>query len=300
MSQRELTRDYFDRIAGEWSEFAYGSSLREFPGGRVRQEIVVQDLRQRGKTGRALDVGCGTGNLVRELADMGCVPTGIDLSPEMVATAAGSHPGLQEAFRCADIMTCDPGSDFDVITAMGVLEYQEDGPGFVRRLARFLREGGILYLESRNRLFNLFSTNQYTLGEIESHRMPDLIRQLETVDRYSPVREISGDYLSGALRHLKERLQVPEGTSGGTLPERSYPAGMVRHQYTPRELEEIGARAGCTLEYVVYYHIHPFLPRFERQFPQLFNALSLAYQPLGYTPLCATTGSSFVAVLSKR
>ncbi|MDD1651990.1 MAG: methyltransferase domain-containing protein, partial [Methanomicrobiales archaeon] len=104
MSQRELTRDYFNRIAGEWTEIAYGSSLSEFPGGRVRQEIVVQDLRQRGTKGRALDVGCGTGNLVRQLADLECVPLGIDLSPEMVAAAARSHPALRDAFRCGDIM----------------------------------------------------------------------------------------------------------------------------------------------------------------------------------------------------
>jgi SAM-dependent methyltransferase len=261
---------------------------------------VVQDLKRRGTRGRALDVGCGTGNLVRELADLGCEPLGIDLSPEMVAAAARSHPDLKDTFRCGDVMAWDPGSDFDVITAMGVLEYQEDGPGFVRRLAGILRHGGILFLESRNRLFNLFSSNQYTLTEITEHRMPDLIRELEKVDRYSPEQEISGDYLSGALMQLKERLQVPDTTSAGTLPQRSYPAGMVRHQYTPRELEELSARAGCTLDYVVYYHIHPFLPRFERQFPQLFNALSLAYQPLGYTPLCATTGSSYVAVLTRR
>ena len=294
-----MTRDYFSRIAGQWSDLAYGSSLSEYPGGRVRQEIVVQDLRERRKTGRALDVGCGTGNLVRELSGMGFDVSGIDLSPDMISTARAYHPALERAFQCEDIMSYDPGRDFDVITAMGVLEYQEQDLGFLRRLAGLLRDDGIMYVESRNRLFNVFSSNRYTLGEIEDLRLPDMIRELEEVDRYSPVREITGDTLSGAIRRVTEGLLIPAKPSGETPPERTYPAGMIRRQYTPRGFEELCTRSGCSLEYLVYYHIHPFLPRFEKQFPQLFNALSLAYQPLGYTPLCATTGSSFVAVITK-
>jgi hypothetical protein len=59
-------------------------------------------------------------------------------------------------------------------------------------------------------------------------------------------------------------------------------------------------RHGFRCQYVVYWHCHPFPPRYEPSMPRLYNRLSLLLGPLGYTSVGAWCGSSFVAVLRKR
>ncbi|HEX3764679.1 MAG TPA: class I SAM-dependent methyltransferase [Kofleriaceae bacterium] len=57
--------------------------------------------------GRTVDVGCGPGQIARYLAGRGAAVEGIDLSPEMIAEAAASHPGLW--FRVGDMFALPYG-----------------------------------------------------------------------------------------------------------------------------------------------------------------------------------------------
>lgn len=47
-----------------------------------------------GEYAPVLDAGCGTGRVSRYLADRGCLVSGVDLSPGMVAMARRDHPNL--------------------------------------------------------------------------------------------------------------------------------------------------------------------------------------------------------------
>ena len=47
-----------------------------------------------GDSARVLDAGCGTGRMSRYLADRGCLVSGVDLSPGMVAMARRDHGDL--------------------------------------------------------------------------------------------------------------------------------------------------------------------------------------------------------------
>jgi len=80
---------------------------------------------------------------------------------------------------------------------------------------------------------------------------------------------------------------------------KEFPTKMIRRQHTPEELESVLKKASLKLKYVVYYHCHPYLPRYEKLFPIIFNKIALIMQPLGYTPLGATICSAFVAVIEK-
>ena len=68
-------------------------------------------------------------------------------------------------------------------------------------------------------------------------------------------------------------------------------------QFTPGQIESFSSKQGLKLEYVIYYHFHPFLPKFEKDFPVIFNRIALNMQPLGYTVLGATACSSFIALI---
>ena len=75
---------------------------------------------------------------------------------------------------------------------------------------------------------------------------------------------------------------------------------MIRRQHTPAVLEASARRYGFRLRHAVYWHAHPYPPRYEAEFPRIYNKLSILMAPLGYTPLGAWLCSSFLAVLKRQ
>jgi SAM-dependent methyltransferase len=94
---------------------------------------------------RVLDVGCGTGAFVRNLASRATFVEGIDRSPDMVSAAiAGSvdHPNV--TFREADLLTADLDEGaYDFVSSIASLHHMPVEPA-LQRLARLLRPGGTL------------------------------------------------------------------------------------------------------------------------------------------------------------
>ena len=96
---------------------------------------------------RVLDLGCGTGSLVRRLAD--ALPeasiVGIDISPANISTARRSarDDGDRVRFEVADYLRF-AAEPFDVIVSDGVLHLLDaDSAAIVAKLARDLRRGGV-------------------------------------------------------------------------------------------------------------------------------------------------------------
>jgi 2-polyprenyl-6-hydroxyphenyl methylase/3-demethylubiquinone-9 3-methyltransferase len=101
-----------------------------------------------GKT--ALDVGCGAGLLAEPLAQLGASVTGIDASPEVIKIARehAAAAGLDIAYRNGDVQQLD--GQFDLVTAMEVVEHVADPAAFVTALARRLAPGGLLIMSTPN------------------------------------------------------------------------------------------------------------------------------------------------------
>ena len=99
----------------------------------------------------ALDVGCGAGLLAEPLARMGAQVTAIDAAPELIE-AAKSHAGgagLSIDYRATGVE--DLSGQFDLVTAMEVIEHVADPQAFVHDLAARLADGGLLILSTPNR-----------------------------------------------------------------------------------------------------------------------------------------------------
>jgi 2-polyprenyl-6-hydroxyphenyl methylase / 3-demethylubiquinone-9 3-methyltransferase len=103
-----------------------------------------------GKT--ALDVGCGAGLLCEPLARMGAAVTGVDAAPENVAAARGhaAGSGLALTYHAGELAAQELGQ-FDLVTAMEVIEHVTDPSAFVGQLAAHLKPDGLLILSTPNR-----------------------------------------------------------------------------------------------------------------------------------------------------
>ena len=98
----------------------------------------------------ALDVGCGAGLLAEPLARLGASVTGIDASPEVIEVARqhAARQGLAIDYRAGDVQALE--GEFDLMTAMEVIEHVADPAAFVKALARRLAPGGLLVMSTPN------------------------------------------------------------------------------------------------------------------------------------------------------
>ena len=98
----------------------------------------------------ALDVGCGAGLLAEPLARLGAKVSGIDASPEVISVARdhAANMGLVIDYRSGDVQELE--GQFDLITAMEVIEHVAEPAAFVKALAKRLAADGLLILSTPN------------------------------------------------------------------------------------------------------------------------------------------------------
>lgn len=100
--------------------------------------------------GVVFDLGCGPGNLTREISNRWPKAriVGVDSSPEMIARAAADHPFLE--FEHADIETWTPEHEVDLIFSNATLHWLDHHGRLFPRLFDFLRPGGVLAVQMPN------------------------------------------------------------------------------------------------------------------------------------------------------
>jgi SAM-dependent methyltransferase len=177
------TRAFFAPRAASWEE--------RFPGDDPAYAAAVADLGLRaGQT--ALDAGCGTGRALphlRRAVGHGGVVLGVDLTPEMLATARryGRHRHgwllLADARR---LPLADGG--VDAAFAAGLLPHLPDPDGGLTELARVTRPGGRLALFHPSGRAALAARQGRRLREDDTLAHANLRRLLERtgwrLDRY--------------------------------------------------------------------------------------------------------------------
>lgn len=89
---------------------------------------------------RILDLGCGTGQLTRAIADAGARVVGIDSSPGMIEAARARYPELE--FERADARSFSFPYAFDAVFSNAVLHWILEAEGVARRVSGSLKSGG--------------------------------------------------------------------------------------------------------------------------------------------------------------
>jgi SAM-dependent methyltransferase len=104
---------------------------------------------ERQPTGRALDLGCGSGRHLPLLADRGCYPIGIDRSAAAIAKSRRCAIGVSLAQASVDALPFADHS-FDLIVAWGVLFhlFAEQLHRALGEIQRTLQSGGTAILHA--------------------------------------------------------------------------------------------------------------------------------------------------------
>src|SRR3954471_15781737 len=137
--------------------------------GSFAKEICDQ---VKGRRARILDVGCGTGaNLVR-LSEFGDAE-GVDISPDALSFC--QERGLNKVkLGAAEELPYEDG-EFDLVTALDVVEHLDDDVAGLREMRRVLRPGGRVLLFVPTFMF-LWGVQDEVSNHRRRYRMPELER----------------------------------------------------------------------------------------------------------------------------
>lgn len=134
--QPDLARIHIEGYAFHW----------ESASPAILQWLAATDIR----TGTIVDLGCGGGQWLAQLAEKGYSPVGVDISPTMIRAARKLVPGAKlicDSFADAKLPPCDAA------TSLGEpLNYLPNRTQFrraLRNVARALRPGGLFIFDLR-------------------------------------------------------------------------------------------------------------------------------------------------------
>jgi len=96
---------------------------------------------------RAVDLGAGTGELAMRLKEQGWSVLAVDLDREGYGA---DLPFLQQDLNEADFAEAVGAGEFDLVTAIEVLEHVENPIGFLRNVGRLLKTQGVAVLTTPN------------------------------------------------------------------------------------------------------------------------------------------------------
>ena len=190
---------------------AYWDSLYTEPDGpqafkkyelKRRQELVFELIgnRRSGAANTALDLGCGPGQYMVHLSQLGFDCCGADISEEMLDKAREKIPPSSSVRWIHSDCRNVPVEDqfFDLVLCVGVLEYLSDDLSALQEIRRLIKPSGgvILTFPNLYKLRNLLNPYYYLVRiwtylfvRQSSQRSPDTTEQLghckSTERRYS-------------------------------------------------------------------------------------------------------------------
>ena len=199
---------FFDGFADAFDTFYDGkrSPFMQWVDQRFRRDMFLRYSRTfeflgdlRGK--RVLDVGCGSGPYIVEALKRGARHvTGIDAAPRMLDLAhqrALQH-GMQDRVNLVEgyFPAVCPDEPFDMAIVMGVMDYIEDAPAFMKALRGFATERAAISFPSIHWFRTPFRKVRY-----RARRCPVWFysrRDIEQIAESLNVREYRLDKIEGA------------------------------------------------------------------------------------------------------
>ena len=156
------------------------------------RKVRVLEMLQRARPGVLLDVGCGPGVAVAEIAGRGFDFYGVDIAERMIDVCRARFPKIDpKHFSVGRIQDLEfPDRFFDVILCIGVVEYLEDDGEAIREMARVLKPGGVAIISLPNKRSPFVTWHRAiykpvvrTLNRLRGRRPPEELVHREYVER---------------------------------------------------------------------------------------------------------------------
>lgn len=134
-----------------------------------------------------LDVGCGGGLLCEAMCRLGGNITGLDADEQAIGIAQqhAADMGLKIDYHAKTIEAFaaqHPKKQFDMVTALEIIEHVSDVPFFLSELAQRVKPGGILMISTLNKTIKSFLLGkvaaEYILGLVPpgTHRWDQFVK----------------------------------------------------------------------------------------------------------------------------
>jgi len=266
-TEREQVRAFYDRI-GPAFDGSYDWEGALYPSNRIRLDhaldLLAADRRQQRlvATYRVLDAGCGTGIAMAELLERGYDAYGYDFSASAVS-AARARLG-QDARRVidGDLEDSPPwAGSFDAALVIGAFTHPLNHALALRHLHAALQPGGLLIVELRNELFDLYTANEYTIASLR---------------RWLPEGPLTDAALASLAMHAYRRLTIPDATEAQRAHEAFFAVPAVWRN--PLTVAAEYRAAGFRVDDTLFFHWHAVPPAFEALDPAGFRRASLALE----------------------
>jgi SAM-dependent methyltransferase len=188
---------------------------------RVRRELVgkIVHTYEREKVGplKILDIGCGAGALMQELAVFGEV-SGVDISPRAIEYCKAR--GITRVQEADAAKLPFPDESFDVVVMLDVLEHLPDDNDGANEVARVLKKDGLAIIAVPAFMF-LWGVTDVVSHHFRRYRRPELVRALKSAELSVKYAGYFNTFLFPlialvrfAVRFLKLPMENEQGTGG--------------------------------------------------------------------------------------
>jgi len=206
-TNKEIASFYDD----DWDHFAPYLSQISAHRRYFKKILSLAKTRMQRPIKSLLDIGCAIGVLLDEAKELGIQTRGIDISNGAVSYAKKHHLSVSldttESFRKKG----RHNQEFDVITALEVIEHEKYPVMMVRNIYAMLRPGGIVILTTPN-FHTVFRTLMGDLWVGYQHRehlwffTPDTMKKLLQKAGFSDIRIQQDFFRAYSISFMFQRL----------------------------------------------------------------------------------------------
>jgi 2-polyprenyl-3-methyl-5-hydroxy-6-metoxy-1,4-benzoquinol methylase len=250
---------YYDAAAeGYFQQYQKDNlaSGKKYPQNYYRLQWLVQRLATSGARS-VYEVGTGEGTPLATLSRMGFEVAGCDISENMVKHTrqrlkeAGADPqrvhwgDIEDSMSVADQLS---RGRHDALFAFGVMPHVRNDGLVLRNMRMFVKTGGRVYIEFRNKLFSLFTFNRYTKEFI----LGDLLA------------DVAADVKEAVAKELDSRVALNQPPAREDASGVSYDLIHAKF-HNPFEVPELLRENGFINCKLHWYHYHAAPPMLDKK-----------------------------------
>lgn len=285
--QQKQTKLFFEKEAKNWSLRA-DFSTNKIPNTIIQRNSFVIEMIKKYKKKKHLDIGCGSGDLCFYASKITKQSIGIDFSSKMISIANKKFNKRNLSFIDDNIFNYQPKEKFDVISAVGFLEYLsfEEINKIISYCYKNLTKNGILILGSRNRLYNLFSLNRFTEFEAKLKTYKKFLKEAIDLNKFTLTK-----FLKNNKNYFEETPFSQPTTTGIKV--------NVRNQFTPGQINNLLSKHNFKINEISPINYHPVSPAIynkgDKEIKKISNLIMMQKNKLALIPF----SSSFIISAKK-